>query len=659
MVRVYAPLMSNMLAAVTPSTPDQLWQKTILLVLAYVALSFFINPDSPFLSGHLTDPDDYARFAQVFAWLDHPAGLWGGWHDTMQPRLNPGENFVMPWSRLVDLPLALGVTLLEPVFGDRVGAALFTAFLVPMLMLVILLWLWPQLARPLIGKKYLWLGAALAPFFMSTVREFLPMRVDHHAWQLLLAAGGMACLLRGLLLRHPGWMVGCAGCYALGLTVGAEAQLWTLAAVTWIGLVAAWRGGVYPRLAAVFAIVLTLAIALLLPVARSWDEIWVQQLYQLSAAQLIFAALTAAMFLLFLPLAQRIHTSLARLGVLSVLAALAGAAFFACVPLALGGVYAEILPDNKTYILDSVMEAEPLLYKLRNMQANVMSVAAHLPLIAYTMFWPPLAMAIAGAQIWYSRGQRRQLIWLTFGFFLFIAMALSYVWQARVGIFAQLYAMPVILWFLVDGWRRYAEHFAGAKKFRKQLWLLLWLGPLPIVIIPAIGDGRALMPDTLFYLAERTQKPCDLRPIAALLNDPKGLGATPQRIIAPLTNGSELLFRTRHSAYSAPYNTAGNRFVDDFFKSIDDSKAQTLATTHGATMVLVCLPQAYSYWAKGESAMAELAAGALTTAGQEIPAAVQAKRQILGRLLFRTPPPWLELVPLPFKTDYVLYKIKE
>src|SRR3546814_17220715 len=77
----------------------------------------------------LADTDDAMRMAQV---RDLLAGQ--GWWDLAQYRVNPaGGGVLMHWSRIVDAPLAAGIWLLKPLFGqamaERNGIALWPPLL--------------------------------------------------------------------------------------------------------------------------------------------------------------------------------------------------------------------------------------------------------------------------------------------------------------------------------------------------------------------------------------------------------------------------------------------------------------------------------------------------------------------------------------------------
>src|SRR3546814_6488850 len=77
----------------------------------------------------LADTDDAMRMAQV---RDLLAGQ--GWWDLAQYRVNPaGGGVLMHWSRIVDAPLAAGIWLLKPLFGQAMAERIVMALWPPLL----------------------------------------------------------------------------------------------------------------------------------------------------------------------------------------------------------------------------------------------------------------------------------------------------------------------------------------------------------------------------------------------------------------------------------------------------------------------------------------------------------------------------------------------
>jgi hypothetical protein len=65
----------------------------------------------------LSDTDDNMRFAEVRAWL---AGK--GWYDLRQHKIDPPNGISIHWSRIVDLPIAGLILLLQPFLGGELAA---------------------------------------------------------------------------------------------------------------------------------------------------------------------------------------------------------------------------------------------------------------------------------------------------------------------------------------------------------------------------------------------------------------------------------------------------------------------------------------------------------------------------------------------------------
>lgn len=128
------------------------------------------------------DADDALRFVQI-----HDLLAGQSWFDVSQHRINPPLGGPMHWSRIVDLPIAAVMLLLRPLVGvalaDRVALSV-----VPLLLLCALIWVTMLAARRIAGEaEALWTGVLLAPL-MTVLFQFQPLRIDHHGWQILMAA---------------------------------------------------------------------------------------------------------------------------------------------------------------------------------------------------------------------------------------------------------------------------------------------------------------------------------------------------------------------------------------------------------------------------------------------------------------------------------------
>ncbi|RVT43653.1 hypothetical protein [Sphingobium algorifonticola] len=208
------------------------------------------------------DPDDAMRYVQV---RDFLAGQ--GWFDVSQHRVNPPVGGPMHWSRLVDLPIAGVMLVLRPLLGaataDRVALVL-----VPLLLLGMLFGMLALAVRRLAGTLPAIMAAVLLVLSMPVLIQFQPTRIDHHGWQILMAATALWAIFDPQARRG-------------GIIAGLAVALWTH--VSSEGLpYAALFGGVlalaylrdaraWPRLLA-FALALTGGAAALLLLARGWPD---------------------------------------------------------------------------------------------------------------------------------------------------------------------------------------------------------------------------------------------------------------------------------------------------------------------------------------------------------------------------------------------------
>ncbi|MEO5972447.1 MAG: AcrB/AcrD/AcrF family protein, partial [Sphingomicrobium sp.] len=161
----------------------------------------------------LGDTDDNLRMSQVRALL---AGQ--DWFDLRQYRLNPPAGANIHWSRLVDLPLAALILLLRPLVGgadvERVAVTI-----APLLPLLILLFALSLTVRRLVDKCAFPLAFAALFLAGSTQGMFMPLRIDHHGWQLALLAVAVAAMADPKRARG-GATLGIAT--ALSLAIGLE-----------------------------------------------------------------------------------------------------------------------------------------------------------------------------------------------------------------------------------------------------------------------------------------------------------------------------------------------------------------------------------------------------------------------------------------------------
>jgi hypothetical protein len=149
------------------------------------------------------DTDDAMRLQQVRDWIGGQ-----GWFDVSQHRINPPVGGPMHWSRLVDLPLVTIILLTRPLIGQQ-AAEILACTIVPLLTLAALNLAVFRVARLVTTPHIALLAVALLLMTPTIMIQFMPTRIDHHGWQILMATialGGAITPDR----RHGGLIAGLA-----------------------------------------------------------------------------------------------------------------------------------------------------------------------------------------------------------------------------------------------------------------------------------------------------------------------------------------------------------------------------------------------------------------------------------------------------------------
>ena len=149
------------------------------------------------------DPDDALRLVQLRDYLGGQS-----WFDTTQYRMNPPDGAPMHWSRLIELPLAVLVLLLRPLFGQPV-AEMIAGTAIPLLLLGWISYMLSRVATRISSREA---GVAAALMTLSSgalLMQLRPMRIDHHGWQLAMAVLALSTILWPNL-RRAGIILGLA-----------------------------------------------------------------------------------------------------------------------------------------------------------------------------------------------------------------------------------------------------------------------------------------------------------------------------------------------------------------------------------------------------------------------------------------------------------------
>lgn len=581
---------------------DRRWRLLLLLTWIGFAAWFVFNRWYGIQAFGLTDTDDNMRMMQVRDLLQGQ-----DWFDLRQHRLNPPTGADIHWSRLVDLPIAGLIVSLRPIFGGMTAerAAVTIAPLLPLGLLLLSVTL---IVRRLIHPRAYPLALVSLFFAGSTNNMFMPLRIDHHGWQLALLALGMAGIADPKRARG-GLVLGLAS--GISLTIGLEMIIYL--ALAGAAMVLFWVADRDEReRLATYAVGLggTTALGFLLftsyanrqPVCDALSPVWLSD--ALIGSALMFA--------------------LSRMRAVDWKVRLAGAAGAG---LAVAGFHAfswphclrrleGVSPEVEQLWLSRVREARSVfLYDWRTM-ARV----AALP-ITGLFGW--------GLLIWWRRRDGDSLRRILAIAAPALAALLLLGWQARTGPAAQMLAVPgaaAIVALLLP------------KLLRLRQWELK-AGALTVLVIVGLG---AITPLLLDQLPRKPVTPRDLAIGRAnrLCNSMAGMRAIAQQpkglVFTFVDLGPRLITVTHHNAIAGPYHRNGNQIADIMrtFRGSEPNARAVVVGKYRADYVLTCPNSSTT-----TQFMADASDG------------------FYGQLSRGKTPSWLVPVPLPANSPFRMWKV--
>lgn len=550
----------------------------------------------------LPDTDDNMRMSQVRALLNGQ-----GWYDLRQYKLNPPQGFDMHWSRLVDLPIALldwGARL----FVDGATAERFAAAVAPMLPLGLTLFALALAARRLIAPNAGLLAAGFAvTCCLAALSMFMPMRIDHHNWQLTFLVVGIAGVADPQA-RRGGIVIGLAS--AASLTIGLELLpfLVIMGAATVLRWV--WQPEDRDRLSAYG---LSLAVgcaggylgfasyANAVPRCDVLSPVWL-------------GAMVAAGWLAWLLPQLRRDDWRWRLGAAAVGGVALAAGFALLAPQCLGRPE-QVSPELYESWLKNINEFKPL----------------------YTKKWDvvigTLALPIAGVigaivATVRARGTKQFAVWAPIALISATSMLLL-LWQARMGAAAQLTAVPgatALTWLVVPPLRRSTSVLTRTIGVAVVVLLISGLG-----IQYILSNVPGAKPTARSKAIDRANGRCPTLPAMA------PVGKLPAATIFTFVDlGPRLITVTHHKAIAGPYHRNGAAILD-VHHAFDGTpaNARAIIKRHGATLLMTCpnMSESTVYRARAPKGFyAQLATGVRFD--------------------------WLEPVPLPKGSPLLLWRVK-
>ena len=581
---------------------DRRWRWAVIAMWLIYCAWFVYSKWAAINTFALIDTDDNMRMSQVRALL---AGQ--DWFDLRQYRLNAPVGANIHWSRFVDLPLAGLVLAARPFLGGA-HAEMFAAAVAPMLPMLLLLWTLALTARRLIERRAYPLALITLFFAGSTAAMFMPMRIDHHGWQLALLSLAISGLSDPRRARG-GATVGIAT--ALSLAIGLELLIYL--AIAGCAQVLFWIDDRdQRRRLATYAATLSggTALSFLIfasyanraPVCDALSPVWLSD-------ALLGGALLFAMAMLS-PGDWKRRLALAAAGGVAI------AAFHAVMwPHCLTRLEG-VSPEVEQLWLSHVREARPVYTHGWRTAAFILTVP-----ITGSLGWLLL--------VWLARGDRDRLRrTLAAALPAFVATALL-LWQTRTGPAAQMTSIvgaAGVVWLLTP-------------------WALTLQMPVIRVIAPAVvivaGLGGTMAIFDQFYPAKppsareraisKANRLCNTlpsyRPIA---RQPKGT------IFTFVDFGPRTITVTHHNSIIGPYHRNGEQIADvmNAFRTPDPDRARALIAKYRADYLMTC-PMSST-----------------TTIF-----AAEAPKGFYVQLSKGQVPTWLTPVPLPKDSPFKLWKV--
>jgi hypothetical protein len=540
-------------------SPDIGTTPRIMAVAAFVGLVSVVLTAKFGMTDRLGDTDDAMRLVMV---RDLLAGQ--GWYDQLITRLQPPQGLYMHWSRLLDGALA-GVISLLRLFVSPARAEWITRFAWP------LAWIFPavasalMIARNLGGRAAVFLTAPLLVLDDQLFRQFHPGRVDHHNVQIVMTVAALACALA----RHQRarWAAVAGVATALGLAIGIEAlPIHALIGASY-GLALARDRKAAPA-AAAYGLALAVAslgfFAVQTPPWR-WSLSFCDALGVNLAAALAVAGVGLA---LTASIAGR-APAWARITLVGLAGALAGATYLGLDPACIHGPFAAVPQAVRPFWFDRVQEMQPLSKVLKSERAPA--------IVAVVM----TVMALASGAYLLARS------WKTIPTGVVLIAACLAV-AAVTGWFAWR-LQDYVFWIGIPA-------LGAALSLIAQRWLRDLMIPsfvLALVLAPSlVGEAAEAAVTAISRPAKghaaqqraigRCYAPAAYRPLAAL---PPGL------VLSETDLGSFILAFTRDSAVSAPYHRMSGSIIAAH-AALDAPPAQAEARVRGlhATYVVDCPP---------------------------------------------------------------------
>ncbi|MEX0345375.1 MAG: GtrA family protein [Rhizobiaceae bacterium] len=508
------------------------------------------------------DNDSAMRIVQI---RDLLAGQ--GWFDYFQYRMGPDGGFEMHWSRIVDLPVAAIIVLVQAISGSTAHGEWAAGIVWPTMLLAVAILSVMRSARIVGGDQAMFPATLIGLMSLYSIGIFAPGAFDHHNMQLTL------CLLAmWMLLAGSGWRSGAAagGWMALTLATGMETLPLVAAAGLCVAAIFYWNGRESAGLVAGFGLGFGAGAATTYAATVGWQNWFVAHCDAFSMAQLS-VAIVGGLGLTAIAAVPAAGTSLrSRAWSLAVLALVLAAIVVIGYPQCLSVPYSDLDERLQTYWLSGIGEAQP-----------VWSIWLNDPVSFAKYYATPLAaLAVLTANIFQNVPRQKTLI---AGCFLLVSVLVSF-WQVRGGNFALAFSViPLAVW--VGEKRSQAGQGTRAMLAMVFAWVVS-LNACWTLAAQSLRDLTSPAPAVAGQSANVAFNETDCYRAA----DFAGLAKLEPGVVAAVSNiGPAMLKHAPHRVLAGPYhrNIAGNIANLDVLMA-GPEEAWQAASRNGVTIVAHC-----------------------------------------------------------------------
>lgn len=507
------------------------------------------------------DPDDQLRLVQLRDFLNGQS-----WFDTTQYRMNAPDGAPMHWSRLTELPLALLVLMLKPLFGQA-AAEMIAGAAVPLTLLGAIAFILGQIATRLSNAEAGIVAVLLTLISPALLLQLRPMRIDHHGWQLFFAVLALWTMFWPDK-RRGGLALGIA--LALWLHISLEGAPLTAAFFVLLG----WRWIIEKahgrRLTWTIA---SFAIGSILLFLGTQRDLLATHCDTISPPHIVAIVLAAAIMLPAIAVTPD-HRRL-RLAAAIVAGVAAIGAILLIAPKCAGGAFGGLDPLVREYWYVHINEGLPVWHQSWRNALVLMAMSAC------------GIAALLSVQSKAAPGAIKDI--RIAGFFLIYAALLSLLVFRTVAV-AAAFSIPLIAVWINQLFQQYRKSKVPVGRVGLVALMLFLLVPGPVVAqLYSTGErafGSPTKPDVA--AAKADSKLCETTSsVAALSALPKA------NIVAPFDMGPTILLMTPHSVLASSHhrNEAAMHDHIAIFRSAPD-EARNIITKRGITHIAVCPSEA-------------------------------------------------------------------